>query len=140
MGNNSYVLILVQSLKKKSEILDSIIEKNQAQKELLSGSEFNIEAFDENLKEKSELVDELLFLDQGFEEVYERVKEELTSNSSDYTKEIETMKNLIREVADKSFEIRAEEQRNKSLAVNKFSFEKRNWRKKSLQPCSKRVL
>lgn len=125
MGENSYVLILIQSLEKKTKVLDEIFNKNELQKEILSSENLDIDAFEKNIKEKADLIEKLQFLDQGFEDVYARVKDELASNSKEYTEEIGFMKALIQEITDKSVAIQADETRNKRLAVNKFTFEKK---------------
>ena len=36
MSANAYVLVLIQSLEKKTDILDKIVEMNGSQKEILS--------------------------------------------------------------------------------------------------------
>ncbi len=132
MSANAYVLVLIQSLEKKTDILDKIVEMNGSQKEILSSENFDMEAFETNVEEKSKLIDELLFLDQGFEEVYSRVKDDLVNNGKDYADEITQMKKLIKEITDKSVEIKAEEERNKKLAVNKFSFERKKIKDKKM--------
>lgn len=130
MSENSYVLILIQSLEKKTKILDEITKMNYTQKEILSSEELDVPAFEKNIEEKTALIDELLFLDKGFEEVYGRVKEEIQNNSTDYSNEIRAMKALIQEITDKSVTIQADESRNKKLALNKFSFERKKLKDK----------
>lgn len=130
MSENSYVLILIQSLEKKTKILDDISIMNNTQKEILSSEILDMEAFEKNIDEKSTLIDELLFLDQGFEDIYKRVKDDLTSNSNEYNDQIRTMKALIQEITDKSVAIQADEARNKKLALNKFSFERKKLKDK----------
>ena len=130
MSENSYVLILIQSLEKKTKVLDKIFKMNDIQKEILSSETLDTDAFEKNIKEKASLVDELQFLDNGFEDVYSRVKDDLTRNAKEYTEEIRAMKALIQEITDKSVAIQADEVRNKRLAVNKFTFEKKKIKEK----------
>ena len=80
MQENSYIQVLIQSLHQKVEALDSIIEKNQEQYEILSAEEADMDAFEKNIDEKSQYIDKIVFLDDGFEEIYTRVKEELDGN------------------------------------------------------------
>ena len=82
MQENSYIQILIQSLQKKITALDNIIVKNQEQYEILSVEEADMDAFEKNVTEKSQYVDEIIFLDDGFEEIYGRVKEELDENKA----------------------------------------------------------
>ena len=95
MQENSYIQVLIQSLHQKVEALDSIIEKNQEQYEILSAEEADMDAFEKNIDEKSQYIDKIVFLDDGFEEIYTRVKEELDGNRAAYTEEIQKMKDLI---------------------------------------------
>ena len=85
MQENSYIQVLIQSLHQKVEALDSIIEKNQEQYEILSAEEADMDAFEKNIDEKSQYIDKIVFLDDGFEEIYTRVKEELDGNRAAYT-------------------------------------------------------
>ena len=54
MQENSYIQVLIQSLHQKVEALDSIIEKNQEQYEILSAEEADMDAFEKNIDEKSQ--------------------------------------------------------------------------------------
>ena len=49
MQENSYIQVLIQSLHQKVEALDSIIEKNQEQYEILSAEEADMDAFEKNI-------------------------------------------------------------------------------------------
>jgi flagellar biosynthesis/type III secretory pathway chaperone len=119
MKNNDYISILIQSLHKKIDILDKIIQINADQKQLLEDEDFSIDKFTNSIKNKSGLVEKLDLLDSGFGEVYNRVKDELVFNKDSYTSQIHEMKTLIQQITDKSVMIRVEEERNKSLFVKK---------------------
>ena len=114
MQENSYIQVLIQSLHQKVEALDSIIEKNKEQYEILSAEEADMDAFEKN-------IDKIVFLDDGFEEIYTRVKEELDGNRAAYTEEIQKMKDLISMITERSMKIQVQEQRNKELAGMQFS-------------------
>lgn len=116
MQENSYIQVLIQSLHQKVEALDSIIEKNKEQYEILSAEEADMDAFEKNIEEKSQYIDKIVFLDDGFEEIYTRVKEELDGNRAAYTEEIQKMKDLISMITERSMKIQVQEQRNKELA------------------------
>ena len=103
MQENSYIQVLIQSLHQKVEALDSIIEKNQEQYEILSAEEADMDAFEKNIDEKSQYIDKIVFLDDGFEEIYTRVKEELDGNRAAYTEEIQKMKDLISMITESRF-------------------------------------
>lgn len=123
MQENSYIQVLIQSLHQKVEALDSIIEKNKEQYEILSAEEADMEAFDQNVREKSEYIDKIVFLDDGFEEIYARVKEELDVNRQAHADEIRQMKELIAKITERSMKVQTQEQRNKELAKMQFSKE-----------------
>ena len=110
MQENSYIQVLIQSLHQKVEALDSIIEKNQEQYEILSAEEADMDAFEKNIDEKSQYIDKIVFLDDGFEEIYTRVKEELDGNRAAYTEEIQKMKDLISMITERSMKIQVQEQ------------------------------
>lgn len=73
MGND-YLNVMIQSLQKKVKILDEIMKKNKEQHQILEQEELDADAFEENVQEKGELIDQINFLDEGFEELYGRVK------------------------------------------------------------------
>ena len=62
MGND-YISIMVQSLQKKLEVLNGIIEKNVEQRQILEQEELDTDAFEQNIKLKSDLVDQIEILD-----------------------------------------------------------------------------
>lgn len=129
MQDKEYIAILQQSLEKKNRILDLIVEKNKEQRILFTDETLPPERLEENIKEKGDLVDQLNQLDDGFEQVYNRVREILNKEKEAYRDEIKKMQELIREITDKSATVQAQEQRNKELAVQKFASVKKEIRK-----------
>lgn len=117
---STYITILIQSLEKKIRVLDKIIESNKDQKEILSQEEMDTDRFEANLDEKGRLIDELNLLDDGFQEIYNRVKDELGDNRELYKEEIKRMQKLISDITEKSVTIRAEEERNRAAAARQF--------------------
>lgn len=117
---STYISILIQSLEKKVKVLDQIIESNKEQREILSQEEMDTDRFEANLNEKGRLIDELNLLDDGFQEVYERIKEELSGNREAYKDEIKQMQSLISQITEKSVTIRAEEEHNRVAAGKQF--------------------
>lgn len=119
--DKSYIDIMIQSLEKKLIVLNRIIELNKQQKILLQDPNLSPEEFEKNLQNKSVGIDELNQLDEGFEEVYTRVKDELNNNRAAYADEIVRMQELIREITEKSNTIQAQETRNKDQVQVKFA-------------------
>ena len=122
---HSYIEILLQSLVKKSSVLDKIMEANEEHARIAAEKEFDPEAFDVVFDKKDELIKELEQLDKGFNTVYTRVKEELVGNKDSYKDEIVKMQALITEITDKSMNIQATEKRNKEALMNRMDMVKR---------------
>ena len=118
---DTYIAIMLQSLKKKEQVLDENIRLDDRQKDTLMDPECPFDVFDETVEAKSACIDQLNQLDSGFEKLYAQVAEELDQNREDYAKEIRDMQQCIRRVTDKSVKIQAQEARNKQLMKEKFS-------------------
>lgn len=129
MQDKEYIAVLIQSLEKKEELLDKIIEKNKEQKILFTDEESDPDRLEENMQEKSGFVDQLNELDEGFQQIYDRVKFVLQRDKESYKEEIQRMKDLITKITEKSTTVRAQEQRNRELAVKRFSAVKMGIRK-----------
>lgn len=117
----TYIQIMLQSLEKKSKVLDQIIQLNEQQKTVLESADSPVEDFDETVEKKSALIEQLEQLDSGFEKLYDRVREELQTNKDAYRDQIRKMQEYIRVVTDKSVQIQTQEARNKDLMTSKFT-------------------
>ncbi|MBQ9301609.1 flagellar protein FliT [Butyrivibrio sp.] len=114
--------MLEESLLKKIEVMKKIEEENEKQKNLLSNpDEVDEVAFDKILDDKGELIDQLLKLDDGFQTLFNRVKEEVGQNKDSFKEQIKRMQELIQEITGRSASIEATEHRNKKLAEEYFS-------------------
>ncbi len=76
----TYIDIMIQSLEKKEQVLDRIIELDIKQKNQLEDPQLTPDDFDEVVEAKSRLIDQLNNLDSGFEKLFERTKEELNGH------------------------------------------------------------
>lgn len=121
MTDNQYINIMLQSLQKKLRVLDGIIQINKRQKEELENPSLDPDDFDKTVEEKSDLIEQLDLLDNGFEKLYEKVREELQANKEEHKDEILQMQNDIRLLTEKSMEIQTQEARNKQLMEQKFT-------------------
>ena len=121
MEKSQYISIMIQSLKKKSAVLDTIMELNIQQKEDLENPALDPDDFDRTVEKKAEQIQQLELLDNGFQELYEKVREELQSNREAYREDIACMQEYIRKLTDKSATIQAQEARNKDLMTQKFA-------------------
>ena len=127
---NEYLDIMIQSLQKKKKILDGIIEKNKEQREILEKEELNADDFERNVQAKSDLVDQIEILDEGFEELFGRVKTVVKAHKQEYREEIVLMQQLITEITEKSVTIQSEEMRNRRMVELRFSQERKKIREK----------
>jgi len=112
--------ILVESLEKKSRILDEIIKENEAQEILFKQDQLDMEALDASADRMGELAEKLELLDEGFEAVYDRIRQELIDNKSAYRQEIRRMQELIAVFTEKVVGINAARMRNKTQAEKQF--------------------
>lgn len=116
MQNKEYVTIMADSLSKKKELLETLLQKTKAQAELVTGkahSDVNWKQFDVYMEEKDNAINRIELLDDGFEQVYERMKEEIDVNKALYADEIKKMQGLIKELTDLGVSISALEERNR---------------------------
>ena len=88
------------------------------QADILEKDDFDADSFDVTIDEKQKMLDELAKLDDGFMDMYGKVKEALTSNGSDYAAEIGKAKEYIKRQTDLSVELQALEEKNRTkLAI-----------------------
>ncbi len=118
--NLSSAQVLVESLEKKSRILDEIMKENEAQELMFKQEELDMEALDASSDRMGALAEKLELLDEGFEAVYDRIRQELIDNKAAYQDEIRRMQVLIGEITEKVVGINAARMRNKLQAENHF--------------------
>ena len=101
--------ILIETLQKKEEVLNSILEKSKEQLDIVKADEFLEEEFDKRFNEKDALLEEMNRLDEGFDGVYQRIKSELQENLPEYKPQIASLQRLIKSTIDIGSEIHATE-------------------------------
>ena len=117
----NYLMIMIQSLKKKIQVLDCIIDANDRQKIGLEDPSLDPDDFDKVVEEKAKYIEHLDLLDQGFDKLFERVKEEVNNHREFYKTEIKQLQVLITTITEKSNQIQVQESRNKELMTQKFA-------------------
>lgn len=117
--NDRYIQIMIDSLKKKIQILDTLLAMNEEQAKALTG-DVSMEKFDEMVEKKSEQIELIKKLDTGFDAVYNRIKPEITEHPELHKDEIRLMQQLISELTDRSVKMEASEQRNKQAVERYF--------------------
>ena len=121
--NRQYLQIMIESLQKKNLVLENIMHANDGQTQILEQDTPYWEAFDEYAEQKTELIHQLDVLDEGFESLYNHIKDVLAqeNNRQLYQNEITAMQQLIKELTDKSMSIQASEARNKQMVEQIFA-------------------
>ena len=128
MIEQNYLQLLIQSLEKKITVLDHIVQLNDQQKNLLLQEEVDLDEWNGIIEEKAKSIDQINFLDEGFEEVYNRVKDMLSSRREEFQSEIRILQGLIGKITDRSVQVQTGEQRNKELAQLQFGRIKKKMR------------
>ena len=112
--------ILLQSLKKKNQILDDSIRENEQQEQILKQDTLDMDALEASLDRIGEFVEMLERLDDGFEALYDKVRTEVVGNKAGYRTEIAQMQNYIQQITDKVVKINAARMRNQMRADSQF--------------------
>ena len=74
----NYLTLLEESLQKKLQVMEEIQQYNLKQQETFESEKVDMDGFDAAVEEKDRLIEKLTSLDNGFESLYSKVKEELT--------------------------------------------------------------
>ncbi len=120
-----YLKILMESLDKKTEILQQIEKKSNEQSDLIK-DKAELEVIDANMDEKDALITELIKLDEGFEALYDNIKAQLNEHKDEHKDIIRSIQDKIRTVMELSASIEATEARNKAEMEKRFAFEKKS--------------
>lgn len=120
----NYLDILEESLNKKIEVLTDIQQYNNRQEEVFRAAVVDLTVFDEYVEEKSGLIERVKALDEGFEQLYASVAEELKNNREQYKVQIGRLQELVAQVTEMSMSIQAQEARNKQLVEEYFARER----------------
>ena len=111
--SDAYMSMLIDSQEKKLALLEKAIELDREQEELITGAEPDMGALNANINAKGALIDELDRLDDGFESLYAKVREDFIENKDSHKEEIRTLQGLIRQITEKIAEVEALEARSK---------------------------
>ena len=115
-----YLKILDESLDKKLALLKEIEDLSLSQSVMIEdGAAF--EDIDANMDDKAALIDRINKLDEGFQVMYDNIKENLEAQKEEYEDEIELIKKKISEVMSCSTQIQAIEARNKAAMEQRFA-------------------
>jgi len=123
MPVEDYIQIMIESLRKKTELLDKLIRKNEAQHECIEGKEFNEvdwDAFNLLVAEKQTAIDRIVKMDEGFQNLYDRVKEQLGEDKDKYSEQIREIQKLITKITEQGAKITTGEERNRRIIEGVF--------------------
>ena len=129
---DNYLNMLKDSLVKKDRILSELQEKSEKQGELVKEQEVDWDEFTKLVDEKGELVDEILKLDEGFELLFEHIKEGLEGNKEKYRDIILEIQTLVKSVTEKGTKLEATEYRNKTAIEAAFANTRKEIRQSKL--------
>lgn len=110
----TYLILLEDSLMKKSKVLEQLIHLTKEQELLFKEENYSDQEFDRILDEKDVLIQSLLKLDDGFEQIYQNVKEGLAVKGSAYKETMIRLQELIKLVIDKGVLLTALENQTKN--------------------------
>ncbi len=120
-----YIQILIDSLKKKNEILDTLLALSEKQSEVIQ-TEDSLDEFERIIDLKSEQLVLLEKLDTGFETIYQHVKPELTGHPENHREQIRELQSLVSGLTDRSAKVQTTENRNKQAIEQYFSIARKN--------------
>ncbi len=121
MENMDYVIMLRESLEKKADILRVLQIRNKEQAAILQDPNTTPDDLEKNMNMKSELIDRIIMLDDGFEQLFNRVKDILDEDRATYADEIKLMQDLIRQVTELTADVEASEYKNREYAKARFA-------------------
>lgn len=124
--NKEYIIALKDSLIKKCRILDEIYDMGLIQSKMLASDELDYGEFNELVENRDLALDNIDKIDEGFEILYERARQDMQANMDIYSEDIKNMKESIKYITDKVTAINALDSRNKSALENVLLRDRRN--------------
>lgn len=121
MENMDYVVMLRESLEKKADVLRVLTIRNKEQEAILKDPNSTPDDLEKNMNMKSELIERIVMLDDGFEQLFNRVKDIIEADRETYADEIRLMQDLIKKVTALTADVEASEYRNKEYAKTRFA-------------------
>ena len=121
MENMDYVVMLRESLEKKADVLRVLNIRNKEQEAILKDPNSTPDDLEKNMNMKSELIERIVMLDDGFEQLFSRVKAIIEADRDTYADEIRLMQELIKKVTALTADVEASEYRNKEYAKTRFA-------------------
>jgi hypothetical protein len=122
----TYIQLLADTLKRKTEVLNQLLELTERQELIIEAEDLNEEEFLRVISLKEEQLQVLDKLDSGFEKLYESVREELTLGKEKYKEQVNFLKEQISVITDLSVRLQTLERRNKAKLEVIFATKRKN--------------
>lgn len=113
MDNHTYIKILQDTLIKKDQILEELLQLTIQQENVLINKAMDYEVFEICISRKEVFINQLNQLDDGFGILYERVREELSDSKDKYKDQIIAIQQVIKDIISKSTKLQVMENKNK---------------------------
>ena len=123
-----YLDAMIQSMDEKSDCLKQLLDMTAQQEQAISGENMDWDTFDRLIDAKEVLIDRLGELDDGFQAVFDKIRDELEGKKAQYKDRIAKLQEQIRQVTDQSNALITAEQRNKTIMENATSTERKRIR------------
>ncbi|QHQ60674.1 hypothetical protein Ana3638_07730 [Anaerocolumna sedimenticola] len=114
MDNKTYIHILTDTLIKKNNQLDKLLQITALQEQYINEPNLDMDKFEQTFAEKEEYIEQINLLDDGFEKIYLHIQDELSTKRIEHKEQIKTLQDLIRKITEKSTKLQAAELRNKN--------------------------
>ena len=128
MPVEDYIQIMIESLTKKSELLDKLISNNEEQYECVANQkyeEIDWDSFNLIVAQKQASIDRIVKMDEGFQSLYDRVRDQLNGNKDKYAGQIKEIQKLIETVTGQGVKISTGEERNRKIIEKVFGGRKK---------------
>jgi flagellar biosynthesis/type III secretory pathway chaperone len=125
-AKQTYIQLLADTLKKKIGVLKLLLNLTERQETLICSDTFSEDDFMGIIPLKEEQLQKLTMLDDGFEKLYESVRNELSAGKEKYAAKITELKELITVITDLSVKLQTLEARNKTKLEVLLSTKRKN--------------
>ena len=116
-----YVDMMIASLNKKMSLLDEIVSVNEKMRLVTAESPMDMEEFRIWMDKKDACVQQINQLDNGFQTIFDRIKDAIQADKSKYREQILTMQQQIRQLTDRSVQIETQEAQLKLVIEGQFA-------------------
>lgn len=108
-----YVDVLLESLERKLKLMHNLMSLTKDQEEILTSEKPDAGALDTTFDMKEMYISQMLEIDEGFQNVYDRVADEVRQNRYQHRPKIEKMQQMIREITALGMSVQALEEQNR---------------------------